>query len=285
MAHTEVMNIHTILTNFCLMDDDFMTKCLDGDRDAARLILTILLKRTDFHVLEIRTQEWLENLAHRSLRLDIKILDDEQNIYNIEIQRDSRGAGCKRARYHASALDMKQLEKGDDFADLKDTFVIFISEHDVLGAGEPIYHIERMIQETNTKFGDGTHILYVNGSYRGEDEIGRLMYDFHCKNPDEMYYQPLADRTRYFKEMKEGKQNMSRLMEEFEQQAIQRGMELGKQIADQQVRTEGREEGRKEGLVEAARKLMAARMVIPEQIMQVLGLSEEDLLEFSNSHA
>ena len=30
------------------------------------------------------------------------------------------------------------------------------------------------------------------------------MHDFHCKNPDDMYYNELADKVRYFKEDEEG---------------------------------------------------------------------------------
>ena len=37
---------------------------------------------------------------------------------------------------------------------------------------------------TGKLFDDGEHILYVNSSYRGEDEIGRLMHDFTCTDPD-----------------------------------------------------------------------------------------------------
>lgn len=31
------------------------------------------------------------------------------------------------------------------------------------------------------------HIVYVNGNYKGEDAIGRLMQDFHQADPDNMY--------------------------------------------------------------------------------------------------
>ena len=43
-------------------------------------------------------------------------------------------------------------------------------------------------------FGDGSHIIYVNGKYRGNDEIGKLMHDFSCTNPDDMNYEALAKK-------------------------------------------------------------------------------------------
>lgn len=53
--------------------------------------------------------------------------------------------------------------------------------------------------------------------------LGRLMHDFHCTNPDEMYYKILADRVRYFKESKEGQKEMCEIMEEMERKAEKRG--------------------------------------------------------------
>lgn len=35
-------------------------------------------------------------------------------------------------------------------------------------------------------FHNGLHILYVNGKYRGNDEIGKLMHNFSCTNPEDM---------------------------------------------------------------------------------------------------
>lgn len=67
----------------------------------------------------------------------------------------------------AKKLDRTLLSKGNDFEDLVDTYVIFITEKDKFGMGIPLYHIERKIAEMdNALFGDGAHILYVNGEYK-----------------------------------------------------------------------------------------------------------------------
>ena len=46
----------------------------------------------------------------------------------------------------------------DDFTDLRENYVIFIIEHDVFGENKPIYHVERVITESNVHFDDGEHI-------------------------------------------------------------------------------------------------------------------------------
>lgn len=84
---------------------------------------------------------------------------------DIEVQRDNDGADVRRARYNSGMLDTRLLEKGRPYSDLVDSYVIFITEHDVLKRDLPIYHITRKIDETVESFGDGTHIIYVNGEH------------------------------------------------------------------------------------------------------------------------
>ena len=84
----------------------------------------------------------------------------------------------------------------------------------MLKGGKLIYHIDRVVAETGKPFGDETHIIYVNSSYRDESPLGKLMQDFRCKNPDEMHYKLLAEQTRYYKESEEGEKTMCRIMEE-----------------------------------------------------------------------
>lgn len=68
----------------------------------------------------------------------------------------------------------------------------------------PFYSIERINVSLNEPFEDGEHILYVNGAYRGDDEIGKLMHDFSCSNPDDMINSDMAEVARYYKENEEG---------------------------------------------------------------------------------
>ncbi len=75
--------------------------------------------------------------------------------------------------------------------------MVFITQTDIFGHGIPIYTINRHFEETDDLFDDGSHIVYVNGSYKGNDEIGKLLHDFGCKESNDMYYPELAKR-KYF---------------------------------------------------------------------------------------
>ena len=103
----------------------------------------------------------MKNLLGRDIWLDINATDSNNTELDIEIQRADKGADSKRARYHSSILDAHLLRPNDDFKDLPETYVIFITENDVIGGNLPIYTIERQITNMGQPFNDGEHIIYV----------------------------------------------------------------------------------------------------------------------------
>ncbi|MBR5756200.1 MAG: PD-(D/E)XK nuclease family transposase, partial [Firmicutes bacterium] len=182
------------------MDDEFMSKVFDGHKEETELVLKIILKKNDLNVISVKTQAELKNLQGRSIKLDILATDKSNRVYNIEVQKSASGASPLRARYHSSLIDSNSVGKGCSWNDLPETYVIFITETDVLQKNLPIYHVERRIKETEEPFNDKAHIIYVNGQNEDETELGLLMHDFRAENPDEMHYKLLADRVRVYKE-------------------------------------------------------------------------------------
>ena len=67
---------------------------------------------------------------------------------------------------------------------------------------------------TGKLFADGENILYVNGEFRGDSDIGKLMHDFNCTDADDMNFKLLADRTRYLKENPKGVSEMCKVIED-----------------------------------------------------------------------
>lgn len=111
-------------------------------------------------------------------------------------------------------------EPGDKLENLAETYVIFITKRDVMGDGLPIYHINRVVEETGKKFQDEAHIIYVNGAYRDQSPLGILMHDFSCTDPNDITYEVLAERVRYFKEDAEGVAAMCKAMEDMRNEAV-----------------------------------------------------------------
>ena len=202
------------------IDDDFM-RCIFRDNiPLAQLVLRIMTDKYDLEITKVETQKDMKRLVGaRSICLDAYGNDSQGKKYDLEIQRSDYGAGVHRARYHSSSMDIENLDAGQDFEDLPDTFTIFLTEKDHFGFGKAVYHIERINLETNEFFNDGEHILYVNGEYRDESDIGKLMHDFSCWNPDDMNFELMKDTTRYYKEDPKGVDIMCRAFEEVRDEA------------------------------------------------------------------
>lgn len=117
--------------------------------------------------------------------------------------------------------------------------MIFITEKDYYRAGKPVYVIQNMNLTLDQPFNDGAHILYVNGEYRGESDIGKLMHDFNCTNADDMNFALMAERTRYLKENPKGVSNMCKAMEELRNESRKEmAIEMAQSLYEQGVSIE-----------------------------------------------
>ena len=216
-----------IVRKFRLIDDTFMSKVFE-DKACAELLLRVILGRDDLVVIRVASQFELKNLQGRSARLDIYAVDAQNKLYDIEVQRDDAGAAPKRARYNSALMDANILMTGEDFDKLPESYVIFITEHDVLKGGMPLYTISRTIAELGGKqFEDHSHIIYVNGENRDSTALGNLMHDFFTSDPQKMSYNLLKNRAKYFKESKEGVDTMCQLMEDYgDKRAKERSVDI-----------------------------------------------------------
>ena len=162
--------------------------------------------------------------------------DADGKQFDVEIQQDTEGASPKRARYHSGLMDMNTLDAGQNFDELPETYVIFITRDDLLGYDLPIYHIERKIEEVQAEFKDEAYIIYVNSHRQDDTELGRLMQDFHCRNAEDIHSEVLAKRVYELKETWEGVDFMSREMDEIYNEGARHGkiegaMEKAKETA------------------------------------------------------
>ena len=252
-----------------LIDDTFFNVCFDNYTEGMQLLLRIFFDRDDLVVRRVVTQQSADNLYGRGVRFDVLAEDSEGKLYDCEVQRENEGAAARRARYNSSMMDSRELAKGAEFAALPETWVIFITENDIYQAGCPLYHVERIVQETQRPFDDGAHILYVNGANRDDTPLGLLMQDFFCERPEQMNYAELAKRADYFKAEAEGVNAMCELMEKFGEKKLEEGRAEG--------RLEGRLEGHREGMLDMARSLLKLNVPL-EVIEKSSGLTRAEIL-------
>lgn len=213
MTEEQTKKLAQKIQELTLFDDEFMTAVFNKDIETTELLLRIILEQ-DLKVTEVKTQYVVHNIYGHSVRMDIHAIGEDGQELDIEVQRADSGAEPKRARYNSSLIDANSLQAGKDYLKLPESWVIFITENDVLEGNLPIYHIERTIVENGKRFNDAAHIIYVNGTIEGETPLGKLVHDFKCKNPEDMNYKELRNRANYYKKDKEGVERMSKIMQE-----------------------------------------------------------------------
>ena len=117
-------------------------------------------------------------------------------------------------------------------------------------------------------FGDGAHILYVNGEYRNlEHPVGSLMHDFNCKGAKDMVNPLLAEEVRYLKETEGGRSQMSRILEEMRNEVAEKA----------------KAEGNHEKAVSTSLKLLVRGRDSMEEIAEITGLSLEEVRKLADN--
>ncbi len=193
----------------------FFALVFEDNIEGTELLLNIIFKRSDMKVLKVVKQREIKGIEGHSVRLDILAEDSAHKIYDIEIQRQDKGNLPLRSRYYSSMIDTTILKKNEDYNLLVPTYVIFFKERDTFRDGRPLHHYVMKEMESNALLGDERHIIFINGENKDEETaLGKLVHDFKCSSADNMYYNVLASRVRYFKG-EGGKQSMSKIFEEY----------------------------------------------------------------------
>lgn len=252
----------SIVQRLRLMDDVFFRQCLKDNIPVAECILRILMEKPDLKIISMQVEYVIPNLQGRGVRLDVYATDSAGKVYDIEMQRANSGAGKRRARYNSSMLDLNHLKTGEAFKQLPETYVIFITEHDVLKMQLPRYHIDRFVRESMTPFDDGEHILYINGAYEGNDDIGKLMHDFRSSNPDDILLEPLKKTINRYKKNPKEAEKMSRELDDWLEEERKAGI------------NEGEARGQEKERMNSIRSLMKNAGVTAEKAMELLSIDK-----------
>ena len=203
-----------------LMNNAFMNLVLENNISCVEEMLRVILGKSDLKVKKVQTQRMFQGFS-RSIYLDIFAEDSKGVLYNIEIQQADEGADPRRTRFHTGMIDVHSLKAGQDFKELPEVYVIFITLNDVLKLNQTIYTIHKYVDGSLKPFDDGSHLIYINGSAEDDGtDIWKLVHDLRCPKADEMYFPRLAARIKFLKEDEEGIMTVSNYFEEREAKAV-----------------------------------------------------------------
>ena len=177
-----------------------------------------------------------------------------------------------------SVLDARtSLKKNETFDRLPDSFIIFICSYDIMSADTSMKWYRRKCLDNGEELGDGSNIIFVNGSYAGDDDIGDLVRDLKETDPDKIKNSILSRQVTEIKnserERKGGRKMVETHFDRLMAKAEEEGIEKGK--------IEGMLEGKTESSLATAKRMLAKGKYSVDEIAEVTDLPVEKVRELA----
>ena len=228
--------------------DDFMFGAVMAEEENCRGLLERVTGLSIGRVEISRERSLAYRPEYRGIRLDVYVKDEKNTRYNVEMQMVRKAALEKRARYYRSQMDMDLLLAGESYENLPDTYVIFICDFDLFGAGRYRYTFENCcLEDLNQKLKDGCRFIFLNTHGKNREEVPGELVSFLEFVRADLKESARDFQDEFVKQLQETiwKIKASRDMEE-------RFMTLEELLRDteKEAKAEGRAEGKAEGKIE-----------------------------------
>jgi predicted transposase/invertase (TIGR01784 family) len=154
---------------------DVMERNPDVCKELLEMLLNIEIDRIEKPAAEKSIQTDPES---KSVRMDVYVKDGTGRTFDVEMQTTHKTNLPKRARYYQSIMTVDSLQRGSDYNQLNDSFVIFLCLHDPFGKNLPIYSFKNVCAEkSDLELRDGTKIIFFNAE-KSDTMPGRELRNF-----------------------------------------------------------------------------------------------------------
>ena len=276
--------------------DDFMFCKVMSDPDICKELLEILL-HIKIERLEFQEPQKSFKLTSesRGIRLDVYVKDSNR-VFDIELQTTNERNLELRTRYYQGVMDISELEKGEFFSNMKESYIIFICMFDPFGADMPIYTVRQTFEENEKLiFDDKTHKIFynVNAFEKLSNDIEtKAFLEYLCKHQSTTKFTQSLEtavyRNRNNQFWRHDYMTLAYDMYMVAKEAAEEAAEVAAKEAFEDGFSAGEERGRNEGIsiglsqgthqkaVETAKILLTFGDSI-EKVSKVTGLSVEEI--------
>ena len=251
--------------------DDIMFRKLCENIAFVEEILRVILEDDKITVVEVIPQDSIQNLRGRSVVLDAYCKLGNGSYCNVEVQRSDSDDHFRRVRYHAACITANVVDPGEQFEQVDDLVVVYISEFDPFDEGRTVYHVRNMVEETGRIVLDGLREIYVNTKYNDGSEIAELMQCFLEPVVTNPKFPALAKELQAEKGNVRGDESMCKLVEEYAQK---RAKEYG-----EQQKAEGRKEGKTVGTLETLVSLVKKKLLTYDEAAKEANMSKSEFMK------
>ena len=254
------------------LKDDFMFGLIMHDPKYVKPFLEMILKIKIRKVVYPQSQKSIDLSANaKAIRLDVYVEDDQNTVFNLEMQTSDNRNLPKRMRYYQGVIDLNILQKGQDYTKLKKSYVIFICTFDPFGEGRHIYTFCNTCQENTALTLDDDAVKIILSTKGTMDDVSpemkRILDYIDGKGASDKFTEELEEAVRSARQNERWRLDYMTLEYEYRQRYLE-GKEEG--------REEGRAEGRAEGRERTIQKLHERGESIAS-IADIVELNEEEV--------
>lgn len=221
-------------------------------------LLRVFLNDEKLEIVDLIPQRDISIYNQRRIALDVYCKLSSGKVVNVEVENDAHGEKHdhqRRVRYYAAMIDAKNLSPNQDFSELPDLYMIYLTLRDFIGLKKTVYHVERQMIETKSYLDNGYHEIYINAEIDDKSNISEVM--------------KMLSTTDY---VNNNFKTITKMKEE-------KLMPVEVEKAIEGLREEGRLEGRLEGALKTYVNLLQEGLISEEVVLSKLNISKEELNE------
>lgn len=114
------------------LEDDFLFAKVMSDKKICKEFLEKLLNIEIVKIEMPENQKTIDILLEaKGIRLDVYVKDENNTVYNVEMQRGKHNNLPKRLRYYQGNIGLDLIQKGEDYLKLTKSYIIFICTFDL----------------------------------------------------------------------------------------------------------------------------------------------------------
>lgn len=262
--------------------DNFMFGAVMAEEENCRRFLELALEMPIERVEMIREKSLSYHPEYKGVRLDIYARDQKNTRCNVEMQVKKTADLGKRSSFYHSQMNMEMLASGKPYAELADSFVIFLCDFDPFGEKRYRYTFQNTCEELKTlRLGDGKVTMFLSTKGRNGEEVppslvkflkyaGADLEESQKDFQDELVkrFQESVSRVKTSREMEEKFMVLEEMLREERRE--------GQIEGEREGRIAGQSEGRVQGKTEDILSFLADLESVPEELSQKI-LREKDL--------
>ena len=249
--------------------EDLKFREIAKSKEAVEEILRTILNDENLKVIKTIEQKNLSEAIYHGVILDCECILSTNEIVNIEVQVAFNDNPVYRMRYNQSALTISHSPKSKSFKynEIPKIISVMICDFDLFKLDEPIYEINRFVNNTKIKSDNGIREIYINlKSSKAKDKL-KLLFKVltDVSFIDENNFPNLSNKKPIYQ--KGGIKMLNGLTKEFYEVAKNDGI------------NQGLEQGLEQGHIKAYLDLLNQKIITEDIVMDKLNISKEELEE------